>query len=182
MLVDRIVALLQTRGYLRPSLLHSYIAKKIILRMALTYSLDLQTALPADVKREVLNLGLLTMSPDSSLTAPGVWAWIAAPSQIHRDIIHEAYLFESSVDVSFRLDSVENEDGERLGVISMLTIIFKVLDLFSGDAIFLFNGENPIFRRAGKLLVWDEKFPHLLEISKKRKLISVVDVGNIPVP
>ena len=111
--------------------------------MALEYTLELATELsPEEVLRILSGLGF-EFDTQAGLRAvsPGVTVSAASEDDLGRSIIKEAYRFDPTMYLKFRLDKFE---ARETGLQTTIKVTLALLRKIGADGILLFNGETPV--------------------------------------
>jgi hypothetical protein len=111
--------------------------------MALEYTLELATKQsPDEVLNTLATLGLgFQKRPGLRSASTGVTVVAADETDLGREIIRDAYHFDPTMYLKFRLDKFEAwETGLRTTVKATLELLRKI----GADGILLFNGETPV--------------------------------------
>jgi hypothetical protein len=125
--------------------------------MALEYRLRIATSLePSQVLRSLSLLHSLE-TRSGQLSGPGVIAIQVSPvSERGSSVIRDAFGFSPTVDITFRLEKLENLDA---GVRTVIRATLELLRETAGEVVMLFNGEDVVLLRKDGLLVlnnaWD---------------------------
>ncbi len=123
--------------------------------MSLEYDLYLDTRTPGpDVLELLAELHGLKPKGDG-FQGPGLSGRVFAVSPERRETLREGLGVEPTVCVSFRVSLApgdqDREEGHR-GVRGALESSLALLDRIPGPAVFIFNGESPVFLRTRSAL------------------------------
>ncbi|WP_413470381.1 SitI3 family protein [[Phormidium] sp. LEGE 05292] len=89
-------------------------------------------------------------------------------SQIGQEVIAEEFGFQPSIVVDFRINP---KDAYKEGKDTLIKGTLDLLDRVQGDAVLLFNGEQPVLQRInGKLRLYSGWEATLINILHDRKL------------
>ena len=123
--------------------------------MALEYILRIATDLkPPQVLDFLARTLQFEVEPDSSLSGPGLTIAASVESKLGQSIISEAFHFNPTVRVTFRLDKFDDTDAGRL---SLLRGTLELVRQLKSDAVLLFNGEDVVLLHANGELVLNEQ-------------------------
>ncbi|MFB2837153.1 SitI3 family protein [Floridanema evergladense] len=137
--------------------------------MALNYILNLEANIKPVEALQIISkyLGLKWHKKDS-LAGLGVIVYATLKSQIGQEVIAEEFGFQPSIVVDFRINP---KDAYKEGKDTLIKGTLDLLDRFQGDAVLLFNGEQPVLQRInGKLRLYSGWEATLINIFHDRKL------------
>lgn len=121
--------------------------------MALDYHLKIDTSLPAESLLAQLSDLQGFEIHNEGFGAPGVFGGARPSSSLSRTIIDEEFGISPTIDVWFRRFEELDESGYDLGGKSVISAACRILSRTSGDAVLLFNGEDPILLRKDNTVI-----------------------------
>ncbi len=102
----------------------------------------------------------IPFSDNSHLSGKGVWIAVNDRDRVTNALLVENYHFTPTVGIHFEPSKVDNT-----GNTTMLKVVFYILKMYSGDAVFLINGETNVLQRIkGELILnsnydnWEKEY------------------------
>ena len=137
--------------------------------MALNYVLNLEANIKPVEALQIISISLgLEWYKRDSLAGLGVVVYATQKSQIGQEVIAEEFGFQPNIVVDFRINP---KDAYKEGKDTLIKGTFDLLDRVQGDAILLFNGEQPVLQRIkGKLKLYSGWEATAITILHDRKL------------
>lgn len=141
--------------------------------MALNYVLNLEANIkPVEALQLIYKYFGLEWHKKDSLAGLGVIVYATQISQIGQEVIAEEFGFQPSIAVDFRINP---KDAYKEGKDTLIRATLELLYHVPGNAILLFNGEQPVLQRingtlrlypgwetTAKTILDDRKLPYKL--------------------
>jgi hypothetical protein len=136
--------------------------------MALNYVLNLEANIkPVEALQFISKYLGLEWHKRNSLAGLGVIVYATKKNQLGQEVIAEEFGFQPSIAVDFRINP---KDAYKEGKDTLIRATLELLDHLPGNAILLFNGEQPVLQKInGKLrlyLGWEATAKTILDDRK----------------